>query len=480
MMFMSVTLEGKAPYKSVFSYERVHDEADRPMHKSLGNAIWFDEAVEKMGADVMRWLYCAFNPSYNLRFGFQVADDIRRRLLTLWNVYGFFITYAELDQFDPATAQVEETLGQSTNPLDRWILSALYGWVADFRRNLDHYEVAATIRSAEEFFDALSTWYVRRSRRRFWRSENDDDKLFAYRTLYHVLTTITRLLAPVTPFITEEMWRNLTAPQRSAGNGAVPESVHLTDYPEPREELIDEALNGRVASVLRVVSLGRAAREKVQIKVRQPLSTVWLISLLGKLPDYGEELLREIAEELNVKMVRTDRPASEVGDTTVKLNFPVRGKRLGKSMKDVQAAVQAGKWESCPGGHLQVEDHEIAPGEYEFVYKPRPGLALGHDHSLMVAVDTEITEDLLLEGYARELIRGIQDLRKRADYRVEDRITTRWDDAHPIVARVLEKHGKTIAAETLSRELIHGRGLTDSETTITLGKGHAVWVGVCR
>ncbi len=169
MMFMSVTLTGRAPYKAVFSYEKVFDEKGQPMHKSRGNAIWFDDAVEKMGADVMRWLYCAYNPVFNLRFGYHVADEVRRKILTLWNVYGFFVTYAELDGFDPRTAQVEETLGKSPNPLDRWILSALHGLIGDFRTRLDRYDVDGAIRSAEAFVDDLSTWYVRRSRRRFWR-----------------------------------------------------------------------------------------------------------------------------------------------------------------------------------------------------------------------------------------------------------------------------------------------------------------------
>jgi isoleucyl-tRNA synthetase len=480
MMFMGVTLVGRSPYREVFSYEKVHDEQNRPMHKSEGNAIWFGEAVEKMGADVMRWLYCGQNPSINLRFGYHVADEVRRKLLTLWNVYGFFVTYAELDGFDPGKAQIKETLGQSPNPLDKWILSALYSQVGEFRERVDACDLAGAIRATEEFIDALSTWYVRRSRRRFWRTGNDEDKLFAYRTLHHVLTTTARLLAPVIPFVTEEMWGNLTGPIHEEGAGGAPESVHLTSYPEPRSELIDEEGNRRMAAVLRAVSLGRSAREKVQIRVRQPLATMWLIPLAGGTPEFGRDLLREMAEELNVKDVRTDRAASEVGEAQIKLNFPILGKRVGSAVKSIQTAAKEGRWNLTAAGRLSVEGHELEKEEFEITYLPRPGLALAHDHSLMVALDTEISRDLQVEGYARELIRGIQDLRKKAGYQVEDRITLRCESADAVVSDLLDRHGEGIAGETLSTEILRERGPADQECTIDLGPGLTVWVGIRR
>ncbi|MDM7917357.1 MAG: isoleucine--tRNA ligase [Candidatus Eisenbacteria bacterium] len=480
MMFLSVTLTGRTPYKAVFAYEKVYDEQGKPMHKSHGNAIWFDEAVEKMGADVMRWLYCAYNPSFNLRFGYHVADEVRRKLLVLWNVYGFFVTYASLDRFDPATARIEETLGQSRNPLDRWILSALHGQIADFHARMDAYDVDGAVRGAEEFIDALSTWYVRRSRRRFWRSGDDEDKLFAYRTLHHVLTTLARQLAPVIPFLTEEIWGNLMGPKMKANGSEGLESVHLTDFPEARADLIDEALNRRMEALLEAVRLGRAAREKVQIKIRQPLSRMWLVALSGQLPAFGEDLMREMAEELNVKEVRTDRHASEVGEATIKLNFPVLGKRLGGSMKAVQNDVRDGRWELAPDGRLLVGEHPLEPEEFELAYQPRAGLALATDGRMLVAIDTELTEDLLMEGYARELIRAVQDLRKRAGYQVEDRIELRWEAVDPAVTRTMEKFTSGIAGETLAAAVHEGHGLVDMEATVELGPDLSCWIGVRR
>jgi isoleucyl-tRNA synthetase len=284
----------------------------------------------------------------------------------------------------------------------------------------------------------------------------------------------------VIPFVAEEIWGNLTAPMRERGSKNAPESVHLTDYPESLTELIDEAGNLRMAAVLRAVSLGRAAREKVQIKVRQPLATMWLVPLAGRLPDFGDGLMREMAEELNVKAVRTDRAASEVGEAQIKLNFPVLGKRLGQAVKAVQTAAKEGRWALAADGRLSVEGHELEKEEFEIAYLPRPGLALAHDHSMMVALDTEIGRDLLIEGYARELIRGVQDLRKKAGYQVEDRISLCCDGSEDVVAELLDRHGAGIAGETLATEILRERGDVDQECMIDLEPGLTVWVGVRR
>ncbi|MBM3316850.1 MAG: isoleucine--tRNA ligase, partial [Candidatus Eisenbacteria bacterium] len=354
MMFMSVTLEGRAPYKAVFSYEKLLDEHGRAMHRSHGNAIWFDEAVEKMGADVMRWVYCACNPSQNLRFGFGIADEYRRRIITLWNVYAFLATYAELDGFDPARDGDPGLIGGSPHALDRWITSALYQLVGDMRRHFDGIQPMAAMRAADEFLEKLSTWYVRRSRRRFWKSESDEDKRWAHRTLYHALLTYVRLLAPVVPFVSEAIYRNLTASAQAAGEGsalklgldgsATPPSVHLTPYPEERPELVAAALNAGMDFVLKAVSLGRAAREQARIKVRQPAATLWVVPLEGaaQMPELGEALREalwaQVRDELNVKAIDlTESDSGRFASRTVKLDFSVLGKRLGPAMKVLAA-----------------------------------------------------------------------------------------------------------------------------------------------
>ncbi len=439
MMFTGVTLEGTSPYLAVHSYEKVFDEKGNPMHKSAGNAIWFDEAAEKMGADVMRWVYTSANPNINLRFGYHIADDARRRLITLWNVYSFLVTYAELDEFDPATDADPAKVGQSPNPLDRWIVSALYQLVRDIRSGFENYDTMMPMRETDAFLEKLSTWYVRRSRRRFWKSEGDQDKKWAYHTLYHVMVTYCRALAPILPFVTEVMYRNLTAPARSAGEASVlrlgwegaptPESVHLTPYPEERPELVDEQLNDAMDFVLRAVSLGRAAREKARVKVRQPLGKLWLVPMEGKLPfadldaSLAEDLLMQIREELNVKQIDLSvTDASEFGEQKIKLNFPVLGKKYGKAMKEISTRVSAGAYEIDPDGRLKLEGYLIDPDEFEQVFEGKGERSLAHDRYTMAVLDTTVTDELRLEGWAREVIRGIQDLRKKADYQVDDRI----------------------------------------------------------
>jgi isoleucyl-tRNA synthetase len=272
MLFMSVTLKNQSPYRSVLAFEKLMDEHGNPMHKSLGNAIWFDDAAERMGADPMRWLYCGHNVQSNLNFGFGPAEEVKRRLLVLWNVYSFFVTYARIDGFDPRDG-VPPLAERSL--LDRWIVSRLNSVIASVREGLDRSDAAGPIRSVERFVEDLSTWYVRRSRRRFWRAADPSagpaqtaDKRAAQATLYEVLTSLARLLAPFLPFVSESIYQNLV---RSIDPGA-PESVHHTAYPEVDAAAIDLDLERQVEIARRLVGLGRAAREQASIKVRQPLA----------------------------------------------------------------------------------------------------------------------------------------------------------------------------------------------------------------
>ncbi len=506
MMFAAVTLDGRAPYRTVLSHEKVYDEKGKPMHKSSGNAIWFDVAVEKMGADVMRWLYCGYNPSMNLRFGYKAADDVRRKILTLWNVYGFFVTYAELDGFDPTTDPIEETLGQSVNPLDRWILSELHQLAADLGRGLEEFDTLSAVRRTEEFIDGLSTWYVRRSRRRCWKSSADLDKAFTYRTLHHVLLTLVELLAPITPFLSEEIYRNLSAGQRekerieseSAGADAPrarlwPESVHLRPYPKPRFELIDAELNTRIERLLAAVRLGRSAREKVQIKVRQPLPRIWVLNPRAASADPSErvladDLLGDLAEELNVREVLTTGDLSRLTDRHVKLNFPVLGARLGEEMKEVARLAKAGEWRIDGERNLIVGHERLSPEEYELTYEGRDGLVAAGGRDLVVILDPTVSDDLRREGYAREIVRAIQELRKQANYRVDQRIVVFLLTEDPRVGEVTLAHGEYIRRETLAdrldlasaRESTAGALSFDQQQEVEVDDGLVVIVGVRR
>src|SRR5262245_55031130 len=264
LLSMSTMMQNRPPFKTLLGHALVRDEHGEEMHKSRGNAIEFNTAADKMGADVMRWLYCRANPFANINFGYHPADEVRNKfVLKLWNTYAFFCNYARIDGFDPAGPQVPVA---ERPDIDRWILSDLQLLIRKARESFEAFDVMAFCLECESFVDdRLSNWYVRRNRRRFWKSERGADKLAAYQTLYTVLTTLTKLIAPVVPFLAEETHQNRR-------QGSDPESVHLCDYPQADESLVDERLSADMQALLRLVTLGSAARNSVKIKVRQPLA----------------------------------------------------------------------------------------------------------------------------------------------------------------------------------------------------------------
>ncbi|MGI8587478.1 MAG: isoleucine--tRNA ligase [Chloroflexia bacterium] len=463
MLFMSVTLEDTTPYKEVLVYEKLHDEHDRPMHKSRGNSIEFNSAADRMGADVMRWLFAGQNVKVNLRFGFSAADEVVRRLLTLWNTYSFFVTYANLDGFDPT--KTEPVPPAARSELDRWVLSRLNKLVRDSRRNLDGFDSASVTRDVESFVSDLSNWYVRRSRRRFWKSEDDSDKRAAYWTLYEVLTTLTRLMAPIVPFLAEHLYRNLVA----SVDPSQPESVHLTPYPVADESLIDEALIADVDLVERVVELGRAARARTRLKVRQPLREIMVHVRNDEEADALRTHTDQVLDELNIKRLSLVEDPAELVSYVVKPNLPVLGPKLGKRLgaaraalasldpAEVAARVAAGEAISL-GPDEDGEPVLLAPDELLVETRQREGFVVAQDKGLVVALDTELTEDLRQEGAARDLVRLVNDLRKTAGFSISDRISTTAEfpaDA-PGSARVevaFARFADYIKQETLSTEL---------------------------
>ncbi|MCX6344030.1 MAG: isoleucine--tRNA ligase [Armatimonadetes bacterium] len=390
MMFMSVTLTGKSPYRAVLVYEKVHDEKGRPMHKSWGNAIPVDDAAEKMGADVMRWIYASANIQSNVSFGYGIGREIVRKLLTLWNTYSFFVMYACLDEWTPD----QTAASRSTAELDRWILSRLQSLVGDATSALERFDTAHMTQVVEAFIDDLSNWYVRLSRRRFWRGESDADKQLAYATLYEVLVTLTKLIAPVLPFITEEIYQNLV---RSTHADA-PESVHLCNWPTQDKSLVDERLMTETEAVMRVVRQGRAARNTAGIKVRQPLATLYVGVAAGSEWEAVKRNERLILDELNVKALA---------------QFPNEG----------------------------------APAN----------AALAEEDGIQIALDTVLSNELIQEGLVRDLIRHIQNLRKQSGFNVEDRIVLRYQATQKLALAICA-YADYIKQETLADELASVQG----------------------
>ena len=337
LIAMSTVMEGRAPFKHNFSYATLFAEDGREMHKSWGNAIWFDDAAEKMGVDVMRWLYCAAKPEQNLSFGFSNADEVRRQfLIPLWNVYSFLVTYANVDGWQP-TVDSAARFRVPENLLDRWLVSRLQATIREVTERLERYEPDGACRAAEVFLDDLSNWYLRRSRRRFWKSEADADKEYAYLTLYQVMVTCSCLLAPFIPFVTEEIYRNLVC----SVNSDAPESIHLSDYPVADEALMDRQLEDDMALVRDLIVLGRAARNRSAIKTRQPLGSITIGDLSDEQQTAVKRLSELILDELNVKAIDFSDQIGEFATYTVNPNFKQLGPKYGRAVQAIAKAVRS-------------------------------------------------------------------------------------------------------------------------------------------
>jgi isoleucyl-tRNA synthetase len=433
LLAMSTVLENRPPFLENFSYALVLAEDGTQMHKSTGNMIEFNEAADRMGVDVMRWLYCAHKPENNLLFGYSRADETRRQfLLPLWNVYNFFVSYARLDGWEPLTdgfdpEQPEGTAPAGTSPLDRWIVARI-NQVADvITRSLTDSDAYSATVAVEAFLDDLTNWHIRRSRRRFWKSEHDQDKQTAYATLYYVLVRLIRLLAPLTPFVTEVMYQNLVR----AVQPVALESVHHTLWPRAETDTIDDTLITQMALAREAASLGLSARNSANLKIRQPLAR----ALVYAGPQGGglsEELADLVRDELNVKELVF---VAQEGDL-VTYQFSGEGRLLGpkygarypqirQAIARLDAGLHMAKLEAGRPIPVMVGEDvvELLPEEIILHSEPAPGLAVASEKGVTLAIDTTITPSLRAEGLVRDLVRYVQTLRKDADFALDDRIT---------------------------------------------------------
>jgi isoleucyl-tRNA synthetase len=456
LLAMSTILERKSPFRDVFTYAMLTGEDGREMHKSWGNMIEFNEAADTMGVDVMRWLYCTHKPEKDLAFGYSRGDEVRRQfLIPLWNVYSFFVTYALIDGWVP-------TKKAKSNPslLDRWILSRMNEVNREVTEYLESYEPNMAAAVVDRFIDHLSNWYLRRSRRRFWvesglSDEADADKNAAYDTLYRVLVDLSRLLAPFVPFVSEVMHQNLV---RSIDSEA-PESVHHCDWPAVGP--VDDVLNSEMALVLRLVSLGHAARNKANRKLRQPLSEIAFAVGLDKERDVVRRYSDLISNELNVKSVRLLDVTAEVVSYQLKPLPKQLGQKYGSRFPEVRDAIlgldsRAASTRLQTGKAIDVsvkgEKFEILPEEVEVIVEAKEGFSTASEGSYLAALTTELTKELELEGLAREFVRRVQNLRKSADLHVNDRIEVQYSSSKRMVEAV-EFHEEYISEETLAVSL---------------------------
>ena len=478
MLVMSTILEDTAPFKTLFGYATLVAEDGTPMHKSKGNTIVFDEAAERVGSDTMRWLFANHVPEKNLHFpriptnedmekaaqtGLPVRLSekwmlVRRTLDKIWNVYSFFVNYANIDRFDPTQHQLPTA---ERSELDHWILSELQMTIREVTEGLEHYDTVKPTAAIQGFLDDLSNWYLRRSRERIWKPELDSDKTAAYLTLYECLTTLVTLLSPFIPFMTEELYQNLV---RSVDDKA-PLSVHLCDWPQVNEDLLDERLTNETHLVMRIVGLGRSAREKAQIRVRQPLNALYV-----RVPSVAEEealsrLSEQVLEELNIKRLQLIGDDSDMLSYTLKPQVKVLGPKFGHLVQKIltrfkaldphgvqeaaKVLIETGKLNFTIDG----QQVELTSDEVEVIATARPGFVTAEERGYIVALETTITPQLREEGMVRDLTHYVQDMRKKANFSIEDHIgLALYTDRD--LAQILQHYGSTIASETLADDLL--------------------------
>jgi len=477
---ISTLLFDEVSFKNVLSLGHIQDGQGRKMSKSLGNIVQPWDVLNAHGADALRWyLFTATPPGVERRFSSDlVGEVIRSFTLTLWNVYSFFVTYANLDKPTVTTMPI------ATSDLDRWLLSELNVLVRDVTEAYEHYDVPNATRPIEAFVEKMSTWYLRRSRRRFWKSESDSDKQAAYSTLYTALVTISKLLAPAMPFLADELYQNLV---RSV-DGAAPESVHLAEWPKVLPEMIDESLNSDMNLVMKLVSLGHSARQKANRKVRQPLAEV-AFSLGNANERKAVETYADLfTDELNVKQVRLLNTATEAVSHTVKPLPKQLGQKYGNKFPSIQKAILAMNSEDAArplleGKPLRVEangeTYDVLPDEVEVKALAKEGFAVAEEGPYVAALVTELTPELILEGQAREFVRRVQDLRKSSDLDVADRIDL-FVEASAGLKSAIEAHTDYITAETLTSDLQFGSPPDDASVVEDAFDGETVRVGLVK
>jgi isoleucyl-tRNA synthetase len=477
---ISTLLFDSVCFKNVICLGHILDGEGQKMSKSKGNVVEPWDVLNTYGADCLRWyMYTAGPPGEPRRFSLELVGQAYRSFwLTLWNTYSFFVTYAALDEFDPAAVDVPY---EDRSALDRWALSELHSLVRNVTEAFENYDVPGATRPIVDFIDTLSNWYLRRSRRRFWKSESDTDKQSAYLTLYECLVTVSKLLAPTMPFIAEAIYRNLV----TTIDQDAPESVHLASWPEYDESLIDQQLMDEMQTVMRLVSLGHSARNSAQIKVRQPLAGVTF-----SLPAAQAETVRSyaalIADELNVKAVGIlDEPGEVV---TYNLNpLPkVLGPRFGKDFPAIQKLLREGESRKyaealLSGQTISVfydgKEAVMTPEEVEVQISPAEGFSVAQEGPYLAALNVVMDDDLIAEGLAREFIRRVQTLRRDADYSVDDRIKVYYKASEKL-AQAIGQFEDLIKNETLALEIEpYGQVSADQEGEYTFD-GETLQVGV--
>ena len=456
LMAESTLLFNKAPYENVIVLGHVQDENGQKMSKSKGNAVDPFDALETYGADAIRWyFYTASAPWIPKRFSGKLVQEGQRKLMgTLWNTYAFFVLYANIDNFDAT----KYTLDYDKLPvMDKWLLSKLNTAIAGVDENLSNYKIPEAARFLEEFVDEMSNWYVRRCRARFWAKGMEQDKINAYMTLYTALVTISKVAAPMIPFMTEEIYRNLVC----SIDANAPESIHLTDFPTVNQKMVDKDLEEAMDEVLNAVVLGRACRNESNIKNRQPIGKMF-VKCEKELSEFYLDIIKD---ELNVKEIEASDDVSALTNYSFKPQLKTLGRRFGKNINVVKTILadldgQKAMAELKSKGSLTivVDGNEEALLEEDLLIESvqMEGYVSNADRGVTVVLDTNLTEELIEEGFEREIISKIQTMRKEADFEVMDHIAISFEAGNKVSA-IFDKYGESIKKEVLGVSITSGK-----------------------
>ena len=477
LMAESTLLFNKAPYENVIVLGHVQDENGQKMSKSKGNAVDPFDALETYGADAIRWyFYTASAPWIPKRFSGKLVQEGQRKFMgTLWNTYAFFVLYANIDAFDASKYTLDY---EKLAVMDKWILSRLNSAVKEVDDDLANYRIPEAAKALDAFVDDMSNWYVRRSRERFWAKGMEQDKINAYMTLYTCLVTICKAAAPMIPFMTEEIYQNLV---RSVDANA-PESIHLCDYPVVNEQWIDTELETNMDELLKIVVMGRACRNTANIKNRQPIGQMY-VKAEKDLPEFYLDI---IADELNVKKVSFTSDVEAFTTYTFKPQLRTVGPKYGKFLKGIQQALaeldgNAAMASLKADGVLRLPEVdasiELSEEDLLIAMTQKDGYVTENDPGMTVVLDTNLTEELLEEGFVREIISKIQTMRKEADFEVMDQIAVYYQGSEKVNS-IFTKNCDTIKKEVLATEITSGdQGEYKKEWNIN---GETVTLGVSK
>lgn len=452
----STLLFNKAPYRNVIVLGHVQDENGQKMSKSKGNAVDPFDALQTHGADAIRWYFYSNSAPWlpNRFYDKAVTEGQRKFLGTIWNTYAFFVLYANIDNFDATKYKLEY---DKLSVMDKWILSKVNSLVKSVDAYLNDYKIPETTRVLEEFVDDLSNWYVRRSRERFWAKGMEQDKINAYMTLYTSLVTLCKVAAPMIPFMTEEIYLNIVA----GIDKTAPESIHLCDFPVANEAYIDKELEANMDEVLRIVVVGRACRNAANIKNRQPIGKMY-VKAEAELSDFYKEI---IEDELNVKEVEFTNDVRAYSSYSFKPQLKTVGPKYGRLLGKIKQALSevdgnTAMDELNEKGQLTFdfdgETVELTKDDLLIEIAQTEGFESGNDGDITVVLDTNLTPELVEEGFMREIISKIQTMRKEAGFEVMDKITV-YSDGNDKIAELISKNEDTVKNDVLATEIVTGK-----------------------